>query len=130
MADSLNEAFPLAALRRSRRPADPQHPFGLGVRNASYLWSLLAAVGIFIVGGCFSFAQGIAFAPAGVHQCLRGGTLGTWRSGPGRGRLAPAGTSSGTSWAWRGPQQSGAASPVVAEETAQLSSAFHSPPLA
>ncbi|MFE9122685.1 cation diffusion facilitator family transporter [Streptomyces sp. NPDC007172] len=57
VADSLNEVFLLAALRRSRRPADEQHPFGYGKER--YFWSLLAAVGIFVMGGCFSFLQGI-----------------------------------------------------------------------
>ncbi|MFE4859092.1 cation diffusion facilitator family transporter [Streptomyces sp. NPDC056670] len=57
VADSMNEVFLLAALRRSRRPADEQHPFGYGKER--YFWSLLAAVGIFVMGGCFSFLQGI-----------------------------------------------------------------------
>lgn len=63
VADSLNEVFLLAALRRSRRPADRRHPFGYGKER--YFWSLLAAVGIFVMGGCFSFFQGI--------EALRGG---------------------------------------------------------
>ncbi|MFE9362999.1 cation diffusion facilitator family transporter [Streptomyces sp. NPDC006978] len=57
VADSVNEVFLLAALRRSRRPPDARHPFGYGKER--YFWSLLAAVGIFVVGGCFSFFQGI-----------------------------------------------------------------------
>ncbi|MEU9097893.1 cation diffusion facilitator family transporter [Streptomyces sp. NPDC048361] len=57
VADSMNEVFLLAALRRSRRPADQRHPFGYGKER--YFWSLLAAVGIFVMGGCFSFLQGI-----------------------------------------------------------------------
>lgn len=56
VADSVNEVFLLAALRRSRRPADARHPFGYGKER--YFWSLLAAVGIFVMGGCFSFFQG------------------------------------------------------------------------
>lgn len=56
VADSMNEVFLLAALRRSRRPADARHPFGYGKER--YFWSLLAAVGIFVMGGCFSFFQG------------------------------------------------------------------------
>ena len=56
VADSVNEVFLLAALRRSRRPPDTRHPFGYGKER--YFWSLLAAVGIFVVGGCFSFFQG------------------------------------------------------------------------
>lgn len=57
VADSLNEIFLLAALRRSRRPADAHHPFGYGKER--YFWALLAAVGIFVMGGCFSFHQGL-----------------------------------------------------------------------
>ncbi|MFD6532514.1 cation diffusion facilitator family transporter [Streptomyces sp. NPDC060184] len=56
VADSVNEVFLLAALRRSRRPPDARHPFGYGKER--YFWSLLAAVGIFVMGGCFSFFQG------------------------------------------------------------------------
>lgn len=48
VADSLNEVFLLAALRRSRRPADRRHPFGYGKER--FFWSLLAAVGIFVMG--------------------------------------------------------------------------------
>ncbi|MEU7046198.1 cation diffusion facilitator family transporter [Streptomyces varsoviensis] len=57
VADSMNEVFLLAALRRCRRPADGRHPFGYGKER--YFWSLLAAVGIFVMGGCFSFLQGV-----------------------------------------------------------------------
>jgi cation diffusion facilitator family transporter len=64
VADSMNEVFLLAALRRSRRPADARHPFGYGKER--FFWSLLAAVGIFVMGGCFSFFQGI--------EALRGGS--------------------------------------------------------
>ncbi|MFI0977029.1 cation diffusion facilitator family transporter [Streptomyces sp. NPDC021093] len=56
VADSINEVFLLAALRRSRRPADRRHPFGYGKER--YFWSLLAAVGIFVLGAGFSFFQG------------------------------------------------------------------------
>ncbi|MGE6738318.1 cation diffusion facilitator family transporter, partial [Streptomyces sp. NPDC059900] len=57
IADSMNEVFLLAALRRSRKPADPQHPFGYGKER--FFWALLAAVGIFVTGGCFSIFQGV-----------------------------------------------------------------------
>ncbi|MEV6781357.1 cation diffusion facilitator family transporter [Streptomyces sp. NPDC051098] len=57
VADSVNEVFLLVALRRSRRSPDARHPFGYGKER--YFWSLLAAVGIFVMGGCFSFYQGI-----------------------------------------------------------------------
>ncbi|ANW22139.1 cation diffusion facilitator family transporter [Streptomyces clavuligerus] len=65
VADSLNEVFLLIALRRSRRPADAQHPFGYGKER--YFWALLAAVGIFVMGGCFSVYQGL-HALGSSHQ--------------------------------------------------------------
>lgn len=63
VADSFNEVFLLFALHRSKRPADRQHPFGYGKER--FFWALLAAVGIFVMGGCFSFLQGV--------EALRGG---------------------------------------------------------
>ncbi|MCD0483807.1 cation diffusion facilitator family transporter [Streptacidiphilus sp. ASG 303] len=57
VADSLNEVFLLAAVKRSRRRPDARHPFGYGKER--YFWSMLAAVGIFVTGGCFSFYQGM-----------------------------------------------------------------------
>lgn len=56
-ADTLNQVFLMAALRRSRRPADEQHPFGYGKER--YFWSLLAAVAVFVLGAGFSVLQGI-----------------------------------------------------------------------
>ncbi|MET9155526.1 cation diffusion facilitator family transporter [Streptomyces griseoflavus] len=71
VADSLNEVFLLAALRRSRRPADRRHPFGYGKER--FFWSLLAAVGIFVMGGCFSFYQGIEALRSGGEEKDLGG---------------------------------------------------------
>jgi cation diffusion facilitator family transporter len=70
VADSLNEVFLLAALRRSRRPADEQHPFGYGKER--FFWSLLAAVGIFVMGGCFSVFQGAEALKNGADEKLSG----------------------------------------------------------
>lgn len=70
VADSLNEVFLLAALRRSRRPADSRHPFGYGKER--FFWSLLAAVGIFVMGGCFSFFQGVEALRTGAKETLSG----------------------------------------------------------
>jgi cation diffusion facilitator family transporter len=55
--DTMNQVFLMAALRRSRKPPDPRHPFGYGMER--YFWSLLAAVGIFVLGAGFSAYQGI-----------------------------------------------------------------------
>lgn len=57
IADTVNEIFLLAALTRSRKPADGLHPFGYGMER--YFWSLLAAVGILVLGAGFSIYQGI-----------------------------------------------------------------------
>ncbi|GGT22885.1 membrane protein [Streptomyces chromofuscus] len=70
VADSLNEVFLLAALRRSRRPADRRHPFGYGKER--FFWSLLAAVGIFVMGGCFSVLQGVEALTKGTEESFGG----------------------------------------------------------
>jgi cation diffusion facilitator family transporter len=70
VADSLNEIFLLAALRRSRRPADRRHPFGYGKER--FFWSLLAAVGIFVMGGCFSVFQGFEALTGGADESRKG----------------------------------------------------------
>jgi cation diffusion facilitator family transporter len=55
VADTMNELFLVASVHRSERPADEQHPFGYGAER--FFWSLIAAVGIFVAGGGFSFFQ-------------------------------------------------------------------------
>ncbi|MEW2304507.1 cation diffusion facilitator family transporter [Streptomyces sp. NPDC006655] len=70
VADSFNEVFLLAALRRSRRPPDARHPFGYGKER--FFWSLLAAVGIFVMGGCFSVFQGVEALRDGADETLSG----------------------------------------------------------
>jgi cation diffusion facilitator family transporter len=57
VADTLNEVLLYVGVRRGARPADERHPFGYG--QARYAWSLLAAVGIFVVGGLFAIADGV-----------------------------------------------------------------------
>ena len=56
-ADSGNEIFLLMANRRSRRPADGAHPLGYG--REAYVWSLFAALGLFVAGAVVSVSQGI-----------------------------------------------------------------------
>ncbi|MFJ5546265.1 cation diffusion facilitator family transporter [Streptomyces sp. NPDC093225] len=74
IADSLNEVFLLASLKRSRRPADARHPFGYGMER--FFWSLLAAVGIFVTGGCFSVFQGIEAFRSGGSESREGYLIG------------------------------------------------------
>ena len=49
--------FLLVANRRSRRPPDPAHPLGHG--REAYVWSLLAALGLFVAGAAVSVTHGI-----------------------------------------------------------------------
>ncbi len=56
-ADTLNQVFLMTALKRSKKPADAQHPFGYGMER--YFWSLIAAVGIFVLGAGYSIYEGI-----------------------------------------------------------------------
>ena len=56
-ADTGNEVFLLIAQRRSRRPRDRAHPLGYG--REAYVWSLLAALGLFVAGAAFSVTHGV-----------------------------------------------------------------------
>src|SRR5689334_11878213 len=56
-ADTGNEIFLLIANRRSRRPADAAHPLGHG--REAYVWSLFAALGVFVAGAAVSVTHGI-----------------------------------------------------------------------
>ena len=70
VADTVNQLFLLTALSRSKKPADSRHPFGYGMER--YFWSLLAAVGIFVLGAGFSIYEGIhsLLHPAPVEALL------------------------------------------------------------
>lgn len=56
-ADTGNQAFLIVANRRSSRPPDAERPLGYG--REAYVWSLLAAVGLFVVGGSLSVWRGV-----------------------------------------------------------------------
>src|SRR5882762_9902172 len=57
VADAGNEVLLYVAVRRSERPPDDLHPFGHGPER--YYWALLAAIGMFVVGGAVSIVDGI-----------------------------------------------------------------------
>ncbi|MEV0459029.1 cation diffusion facilitator family transporter [Catellatospora methionotrophica] len=57
-ADTGNEVFLVVANRRAARPPDRGHPLGHG--REAYVWSLFAAVGLFVAGGAFSVTHGVS----------------------------------------------------------------------
>ncbi len=56
-ADTGNEIFLIIANKKARRPADPGHPLGYG--REAYVWSLFAALGLFVAGSAVSITHGI-----------------------------------------------------------------------
>lgn len=56
-ADTGNELFLYIATRRSGRQPDDAHPLGHG--REAYVWSLVAALGLFVAGGAVSISHGI-----------------------------------------------------------------------
>ncbi len=64
-ADAGNEIFLIVADRRAARPADRAHPLGHG--REAYVWSLFAAVGLFVAGGAFSITHGVGELRSPTH---------------------------------------------------------------
>jgi cation diffusion facilitator family transporter len=56
-ADTGNQVFLMVANRRSHRPPDPAHPLGHG--REAYVWSLFAALGLFVAGAAVSITHGV-----------------------------------------------------------------------
>ena len=66
LADTVTEVFLYVALRRGRRPADEQHPFGYG--KEAFVWAFIAALFTFIGGAGFSIYHGVTTMISGEHS--------------------------------------------------------------
>jgi divalent metal cation (Fe/Co/Zn/Cd) transporter len=57
VADTVNQAFLRVSLSLSARKPTPEQPFGHG--QARFLWTLMAAVGMFLAGAAFAVGYGV-----------------------------------------------------------------------
>jgi cation diffusion facilitator family transporter len=87
LADSVNEVLLLVGASRSRRPADPRHPFGHA--RYRYVYAFLVSLAVFWIGGVLAMIQGVsrlasheslgdprwAFAVLGLAAALEGWSL-------------------------------------------------------
>jgi cation diffusion facilitator family transporter len=66
IADTTNQSFLLVSIRLSGREPTPERPFGSGMER--FLWTFVAAVGMFVAGAAFAIGYG-------VYQLLQGGSV-------------------------------------------------------
>jgi cation diffusion facilitator family transporter len=57
LADTTNQAFLLVSIELSDREPTPEQPFGYGQQR--FLWTFMAAVGMFLAGSVFAIGYGI-----------------------------------------------------------------------
>ena len=62
LADSVNEILLLVGVRRSRRPADVQHPFGHA--RYRYVYAFVVSLTVFWIGGVLAVIEGVSHLAA------------------------------------------------------------------
>src|SRR4051794_30449878 len=88
VADTTNQGFLLVSIRLSGREPTPERPFGSGMER--FLWTFVAAVGMFVAGAAFAIGYGVYELLKGVPS--EGGLVIAFAA------LALAIVAEGTSW--------------------------------
>jgi cation diffusion facilitator family transporter len=74
LADTTNQGFLLGSIALAAREPDEAHPFGHG--NQRFLWTFMAAVGMFVAGAVFAVGYGVMELLAGAKE--EGGFAAAW----------------------------------------------------
>ena len=90
LADTTNQAFLLVSVRLGGRRPDEDQPFGHG--HERFLWTFMAAIGMFLAGAVFAIGYGIMELLEGGQESDGFGFAVSWIT------LAIAAAAEGTSW--------------------------------
>jgi cation diffusion facilitator family transporter len=90
LADTTNQGFLLVSVKLGGRAPDPDQPFGHGQER--FLWSFMAAIGMFLAGAVFAIGYGVIELLKGGEESDGFGFLVSWIT------LAIAALAEGTSW--------------------------------
>ena len=66
LADTTNQAFLLGSISLAAREPTETHPFGHG--NQRFLWTFVAAVGMFVAGAVFAVGYGVVELASGASR--------------------------------------------------------------
>jgi cation diffusion facilitator family transporter len=90
LADTMNQAFLLVSVKLGGRKPTEDQPFGYG--HERFLWTFMAAIGMFLAGAVFAIGYGIMQVLKGGEASDGFGFLVSWIT------LAIAAVAEGTSW--------------------------------
>jgi cation diffusion facilitator family transporter len=65
LADTVNQCFLLVSIAMASRDPTPEQPFGYG--RIRFLWTFMAAVGMFLAGATFAVGYGVYQLTSGEH---------------------------------------------------------------